>query len=86
MLTFSGGFEYVHRARFEDAQRCARDFYRDIKEEKVKKRIVTIAIGRWLQFSFRKHEGFQSIQDSNEERSEFVGIRKDAELKGELGS
>ena len=27
MLTFSGGFEYVHRARFEDAQRCARDFY-----------------------------------------------------------
>ena len=28
------------------------DFYRDIKEEKVKKRIVTIAFGRWLQSGF----------------------------------
>ena len=78
-MTFSVRIEYVHRARFEDAQRSALDFYRDIKEEKVKKRIATIAEGRWLQFSFRKHEGFQSIQDSNEERSEFVvRIREDA--------
>ena len=65
-MTFLVRIEYVHRARFEDAQRSAIDFYRDIKEEKVKKWIATIADGRWLQFGFRKHEGFQSIQDSDE--------------------
>ncbi len=44
----------------------ARVFYRDIKEEKVKKRILTIAERPLVKVHiFRKHEGFQSIQDSN---------------------